>query len=296
MNPFDPSLPQSVALRLQRERERIEGGAFSSALGVGEMLLARQSGYQVLGQVMGASVYQFGGQREFADWRDFNWRDADAPGWRFELTAYTGALKGACELALARLRAEARALGAHGVVGVRARISKPQQLQGDQIEVRLVGSAVRGGPLGEGEGDAPFTSNLSGEETWKLERLGYAPRAFVLESCALLQALSGETRAFIMGLPSPGEANYEMREYTEAVYVARESAMERLESAALQFGATGIMGVQIELEAHLKVDPRLPGVNSDTPHQILALVAQGTAVAPLGGEQIPPVSSVLDLL
>ncbi len=277
-------LPASVAQRLQAERERIENGAFSGALGVPALLLARQSGYRVLGPVMGASVYQFGGQREFAGWRDVNWRDADAPGWRFELTAYTGALRGAFESALERLRNEARELGADGVIGVSVRFNRPRQLQGDQIEFTIVGTAVkRTAVTGESsEIEAPFTSNLSAEETWKLERTGYAPCAFLLESCALLQGLSGATRAFIMGSTGPGNLNYEFAEYTEAIYVARETVMERLETCALEAGATGILNVQIELEKHLKVDPKLPGVNNDTPHQIFALIAQGTAVRPLG--------------
>ena len=305
MNPSgvpQSGLPQSVVERLERERERIEGGAFSSALGVPEMLLARQSGYQVLGQVMGATVYQFGGQREFANWRDYNWRDADAPGWRFELTAYSHALSGAYTLALQRLQAEASALGAQGIVGVKARFTKPQRLEGDQIEFTLTGTAVRGGPAATGPersqvpSETPFTSNLSGEETWKLERVGLVPCAFVLANCALLQTLSGATRAFIMGAPSPGGINYEFAEYTQAVYVARETAMERLENAACGCGATGILGVQIELEDHLKVDPQLPGANTDTPHQILSLIAQGTAVRAAGQERANRIVTVRDLL
>lgn len=277
-------LPSSVVQRLQAERERIQNGAFSSSLEVPAMLLASQSGYRVLGPVMGVSVYQFGGQREFANWRDVNWRDADAPGWRFELTAYTGALRGAFESALERLRAQARELGADGVIGVSVKFNRPRQLQGDQIEFTIVGTAVkRAVVVGDaGEIVTPFTSNLSAEETWKLERTGYAPCAFLLESCALLQGLSGATRAFTMGSTGPGNLNYEFADYTEAIYVARETVMERLETCALAAGATGILNVQIEVEKHLKVDPKLPGVNSDTPHQIFALIAQGTAVRPQG--------------
>lgn len=298
MNSSAPNLlPPSVVQRLQAERARIEKGAFSSALGVGEMLLARQSGYRVLGQVMGASVYQFGGQRQFANWRDFNWRDADAPAWRFELSAYSDAVRGAFEVALQRLCAEATGLRADGVIGVRVQLKKPQQLQGDQIECAIVGTAVmRPDSRGKArETGAPFTSNLSGAETWMLERVGYAPCALVFECCALLQALSGETRAFIMSLHSPGEANYEFREYTDAIYSARETVMQRLKTGAHSAGASGILNVQIELEEHLEVDPKLPGVNSDTPHQIFALIAQGTAVKPLGAPQINRVTSVTPL-
>ena len=247
-------LPPSVVQRLQAERARIETGAFSSALSVSEMLLARESGYRVLGQVMGAAVYQYDGQFEFANWRNVNWRNADAPGWRFELTAYTGALhgratrarytgalRGARELALQRLSAEARALGASGIIGVRWHFTKPQRLEGDQIEFCVVGTAVcpQFAP-GAASGKEPFTSTLSGEATWKLERAGYAPCAFVIESCALLQALSGATRASILAATSPGELNYELGDYTEAIYVARETAMERLETLAIKCGATGI--------------------------------------------------------
>lgn len=290
-------LPPSVVQRLQAERERIERGAFSSALNVSETLLARESGYRVLGQVMGASVWQISGGRVRANWRNVNWRDADSPGWRFELTAYTDAMRNVFESALQRLRAEAMVLGADGVIGMRVRSQKPSQLQDERIEFTVIGTAVKRTAMFDisPAGDALFTSNLSGEETWKLERSGYAPCALLFECCALLQTLSGATRAFIMNLSSSGTANYEYQEYTEAIYVARATAMQRLETRAQGVKATGILNVQIELEEHLKVDPKLPGVNPDTPHQVFALIAQGTAICALPYRTANSIETVVSL-
>ena len=195
-------LPQSVVERLQSERARIEAGAFSSALNVGEMLLARGSGYRVLGQVMGASVWKFGGQRA-----QMNWSGGNRPsrGLRAELKVFSQNIDGARHLAVTRLREEARLLGAQGVIGVRLYAGKtetaglkPQsfKLQDSPLcyewKVILTGTAVSGSNF-NGE-KMPFTSHLSGEETWKLERAGYAPCAIVMGNCVLLQILSNFMR------------------------------------------------------------------------------------------------------
>ena len=39
--------------------------------------------------------------------------------------------------------------------------------------------------------------------------------------------------------------NVELVNYTEAMYAARESAMERMQSAAIHRGATGVVAVQV---------------------------------------------------
>ena len=209
-------LPQSVVERLQAERARIENGAFSSALSVPEMLLARASGYRVLGQVMGASVYQFGGQWTRSNWRN-NWEARLTQGQSYELTAITVALTAAREAALSRLRAEAQLLKADGVVGVQLRLQTPVGAGENQLEVLAIGTAVaRQTAVASGattQGAAPvaapfrlprlgevaakksapaelFTSNLSGEETWKLESVGYAPCGLIMGNCALVQDAS----------------------------------------------------------------------------------------------------------
>ena len=315
---MNSTLPQSVIERLQAERERIESGAFSSALGVGEMLLARQSGYRVLGQVMGASVYQFGGQWTNPNWRN-NWQARLTQGVSYELTAITAALVSARVLALQRLREEARLLGAQGVVGVRLRLQEPVGAGKNHLEMLAIGTAVarqsdatepansRAAPATstfnlpriadvaakQTVEVAPFLSNLSGEETWKLESAGYAPCGLIMGNCAIRHSLSvathykielAQSARFGAALPPQyvrrssltpqqqssisrweqevsalkwqiyGEwkrdprGNFEVPEYTGAVYQAREAALARLEAEARACGAQGIVGVQIDVD------------------------------------------------
>ena len=308
------ALPQSVVQRLQAERARIENGAFTSSLGVGEMLLARESGYRVLGQVMGACVYQFGGQWTNANWRNQNWENYLTRGLSSELTALSGALSNARELALARLGAEAQLLGASGVVGVKLRLKTPLYLGQNQIEFSAIGTAVTEGTNknfvtgGQTRAAPPFLSNLSGEETWKLERAGWAPCGFVMGNCALLQALSLQTRRnwpwFGIGRFGLSNGNFEVEEYTRAVYQARQLALSRLERAAARCGARGIVGTQIEMDEKGELlgkkrvagiyaqmqsgqtPPRGAAVNSplkEAAPQLFSFVAYGTAIRPRAG-------------
>ncbi len=342
---MNSALPQSVVERLQLERARIESGAFSSALGVGEMLLARASGYRVLGQVMGASVYQFGGQWTRSNWRN-NWQTRLTEGSSYELTAITAALTSARELALGRLRAEAQLLGARGVVGVQLRLQRPVGAGKDQnqLEVLAIGTAVTRETVAAPKDAAPvaasfnlprfadatpkkstsaepFTSNLSGEETWKLESVGYVPCGLIMGNCAIVQDISGathykielsKTTRFGAALPPQfvrpssltqqqssiyqGErecyllkkqihdewklrpsGNFEVPEYTRAVYDARESAIARMEAQARQCGANGIVGVQIDVDKNPFLQRHYEA--SHAPHEAtFAFMATGTAI------------------
>ena len=238
---MNANLPQSVVERLRLERERIENGAFSSSLDVPEMLLARQSGYQVLGQVMGACVYQIGWQWSNANWRQNTIQARQTTGISYEMTTVSAALMNARGLAISRLRAEAQLLGADGVTGVQLRLSRPEYGGQNQVEFLAIGTAVKSSHAGrQRRGQTPFTSNLSGEETWQLERAGYAPCDFVMGNCVMLQTLAtNTTNRMTFTVLSGQSGNFEVAEYTGAIYEARELAVKRLELAAKQSGAQG---------------------------------------------------------
>ena len=71
--------------------------------------------------------------------------------------------------------------------------------------------------------------------------------------------------------------NVEMTYYTQAVYDARELAMERMQAEAMSLNAQGIVGAQINENSH--------GWGS----HIIEFFAVGTAVIPTTAEhQIPP--------
>ena len=78
--------------------------------------------------------------------------------------------------------------------------------------------------------------------------------------------------------------NVEMPNFTQALYEARELAMERMQKEAEDLQAQGIVGVQLQEKSH--------GWGS----HIIEFFAVGTAVIPSEeGHAIPPPSPVLSL-
>ncbi|MCA1598644.1 MAG: heavy metal-binding domain-containing protein, partial [Chloroflexi bacterium] len=109
----------------------------------------------------------------------------------------------------------------------------------------------------------PFTSDLSGQDFYVLLSMGYIPRGLVMGSCVYHVAHQGLRQSFkTMG------NNIEMSNYTQALYDARELAMERMQMEAEEAQAEGIVGVQIKEQSH--------GWGS----HVIEYFAVGTAVIP----------------
>jgi uncharacterized protein YbjQ (UPF0145 family) len=98
------------------------------------------------------------------------------------------------------------------------------------------GAAFRGA---EGR---PFTSDLSGQDFWTLLNAGYRPLGFVMGNC-VYQVGQGP------GAKQPVQ-NMELTGPTQALYDARELAMERMQVEAEALGAGGIVGVTIDENNH----------------------------------------------
>ena len=294
---MNANLPQSVIERLRLERERIENGAFSSSLDVPAMLLARASGYQVLGQVMGACVYQIGWQWSNPNWRSNTLDARQRTGVSFEMTTVSSALMNARELAISRLRAEAQLLGADGVVGVQLQLRRPEYAGQNQIEFTAIGTAVRSSHVQRQKREqTPFTSNLSGEELWQLERAGYAPCDLVMGNCVMLQTLAtNTTNRMSFTVLSGARGNFEVTEYTGAIYDAREIALSRLELAAQQSGAQGVVGVQVEVEEVKYLMQQQQQSNDHIEQEIFGFTAIGTAIKPNGARQNLDLQIAIDL-
>ena len=70
--------------------------------------------------------------------------------------------------------------------------------------------------------------------------------------------------------------NVEMPNFTQALYDARELAMERMQAEAKQLQAEGIVGVQLHERSH--------GWGS----HVIEFFAVGTAITPVAGEHTLP--------
>jgi len=232
-------VPQDAMRRLAELKPGQPGSIFTSDLSVNEFLLVREAGFRPLGLVLGSSIYHVGLQ--IGRW-----------GRNQELDVLSQAMYHARELAMTRMEAEADALSADGIVGVRLDVEM-KEFGADIAEFIAIGTAVQAedGAGGGGVKDwrnnknLPFTSDLSGQDFWTLIRAGYAPLGMVMGSCVYHiahQKLGGK-------LGNIGR-NVELEQFTQALYDARELAMSRMQAEAEALHAEGIVGVQLRQHSH----------------------------------------------
>jgi uncharacterized protein YbjQ (UPF0145 family) len=219
-------LPQHARERLEQMRKH---QFFTSDLSVNEFLLVKEVGFHPLGLVMGSSIYHIALQSF----------EQAGPG---ELTPLTQALYQARELAMERMEAEADALGADGIVAVRLTFNV-HAWGTNIIEFVAIGTAVKheGAPgTFRTVDNKPFTSDLSGQDFWTLLNAGYRPLGFVMGNCV-----------YYVGPPPAAQAqNGELAHATQALYDARELAMERMQFEAEALKAEGIVGVLVDETNH----------------------------------------------
>ena len=196
-----------------------------------------------------------------------------------EVQTLTQAMYAARELAMSRMEEEAAVLGADGVVGVRLDVGFYEWGRGT-AEFLALGTAVSAEDGGNWKTPAgkPFTSDLSGQDFWTLLQAGHAPLGLVMGTCVYHVAHQGMFQA--MG--NVGQ-NKEMPNFTQALYEARELAMERMQDEAKKVGAEGIVGVQIQEKSHIW--------GSHT----IEFFAMGTAVRKLPDREIATPRMVLSL-
>src|SRR5215831_18189037 len=194
-------LPAHAQERLKGLRSSAHStGVFTSDFSVNEFLLVRKAGFEPIGLCVGSCVYHVGIQ--YGSWSKNQ-----------ELEVLSKAMYHARELAMSRMRAEAAAMGADGIVGV------------EHGEGREGFRSHDGGP---------FTSDLSGQDFWSLLHSGYRPVEMVMGTCVYHVAHRGVLSAF----RSVGQ-NVELENFTAAMYEAREIAIERMQHEAAAAKAEG---------------------------------------------------------
>jgi uncharacterized protein YbjQ (UPF0145 family) len=258
---YDPKSTAGLTMhgRERLERMRQESGFFTSDLSVNEFLLVKQAGFDPRGLVVGSSIYHIGYQRS-------NWNQNQ------EMEVLTQATYQARELAMTRMEEEADQLGADGIIGVRLDVTRYEW--GENLaEFIAIGTAVkhREGVEHRAPNGRPFTSDLSGQDFWTLLSAGYRPLGMVMGNCVYHVAHQSLGSFF----KQIGQ-NQEMTNFTQALYDARELAMERMQAEAEEVQAEGIVGVQIQEKSH--------GWGSN----VIEFFAVGTAVTPTKADHIIP--------
>ncbi len=220
---MDLSLPEAADTRLRED-------LFTSDLSVDELVCLEELPVDPLGLVLGSSIYHVG------------WQLA-GPRQSRELDVLSRAMYDARALAIGRMEAEAKALGADGIVGVHFTINR-YKWGPELLEFLVVGTGVRARDPSIGlkpSHGRPFSSDLSGQDLWKLVRSGYRPVHLVMGNCVYHVGW----RSPFQWLRSVGR-NVEMTNYTQATYEARELAMSRMEVEARDAGGEGIVEVKLE--------------------------------------------------
>ncbi len=228
-------IPDSGRDRIARMKQEVARGFFTSDLSVNEFLLVKQAGFEPLGLVLGSSIYHIGFQQAM-------WNQSQ------EMAVLTQAMYHARELAMTRMEEEADQLGADGVVGVRLDIGR-YDWGADLAEFIAVGTAVKHAVRGlhRAPNGRPFTSDLSGQDFATLLRAGYRPTGLVMGNCVYHVARQG----MMASLRQIGR-NVEMPNFTQALYEARELAMERMQKEA-----DGLESEGHRRRPHRRAQPRL---------------------------------------
>jgi uncharacterized protein YbjQ (UPF0145 family) len=202
----------------------------TSDLSVDEGLLLHAGGWEPLDLVCGVAVVSV----PVGVW---NWGSGGS------ISLASDAHNAAVDQAAHLLRGECAKVHGHGVVGVRVEVS----VRTHHIDVELVGTAVR--PMsGKAKGDhanaaapaTPFVSDLSARDFTLLQRAGWMPVGLAFGASFVYAPRRSAGTAM-----KQTRQNVELTNYTEAMYSARESAMEKMQRSALEVGGQGVVQVKV---------------------------------------------------
>ena len=151
-----------------------------------------------------------------------------------EIEASSAAHHLAMRGATARIAQECGRAKGHGVVGVRVSV----EVSPHHVEVDLVGTAVR--RIGATMPGAPFVSDLGARDFALLSQAGWRPLGLAYGASFVY----APRRSAGTALRQTAQ-NVELVNVTQAMYAAREAAMERMQRAALDLEGTGVVAVTV---------------------------------------------------
>jgi uncharacterized protein YbjQ (UPF0145 family) len=240
-------IPLSAERRLDELRERGGVGSFTSDLSINGFALCRQLGLTPLSQVMGSSIYQMGYQGAWA--QPGGWGPLGVGGtFMIELDTLSQALNEVRTRALDRLAEEALRIDADAVVGVETRAGESELGSGAgggqlALEHMVLGTAVR---RADSRREMPVLTELSVADYALLLRAGIEPAGIVAWSAVFFAGYSFGAGIGLMGTGvGASTQNFELSEFTQAFYSARESVMTQIARQADSLGAAGVVGVRI---------------------------------------------------
>jgi uncharacterized protein YbjQ (UPF0145 family) len=265
-------------------------GTWGSALTTDEFAAIKSTGFEPVGQVLGAAVYNIGYTGGYAcpalaagyGMGGFGLgRYASYVGPMGTVTAVSGdgslgsyapmvqTMYQARRAAIGRMTAECEALGGHGVVGVRLTIGS---FPAGGLEFKAIGTAVRA--PGGVQLKQPFTSDLSGQDFAKLILAGWVPAGLVLG----ISIGARHDDWVTVNQTRWGAGNTEVQGYTDLINSTRHDARSQLERDVLRHGADGVVLQRMDI----KVGEHECAMQEGRRDHVVEATIVGTAIAHFG--------------
>ena len=198
------------------------GGSRTSDLSIDEEFALHSIGWEPIQLVCGVSLYSV----PMGVW---NWGQGEIT---YASTAYAQAFAAAT----GRIHRECTKVGGSGVVGVHVDATVHRH----HVDVALVGTAVRKIGSKGLSADQIFVSDLSGRDFALLHAAGWEPLGLAVGASFVY----APRRSAGVAIKQKSQ-NVELTNFTEAMYSARESAMERMQHAAMGMDGTGVVEVKV---------------------------------------------------
>jgi uncharacterized protein YbjQ (UPF0145 family) len=266
-------------------------GTWGSALTADEFTAIKSTGFEPVGQVLGAAVYNIGftggygcpaygggyGLGRIGMLGTTPYSTVTATSGSGSLNSYAPLVRTMYEArrqAIGRMTRECEELGGHGVVGVKLTIGS---FPAGGLEFKAIGTAVRA--PGGVRLRQPFTSDLSGQDFAKLILAGWVPAGLVLGISVGARhddwATVSQTRW--------GAGNTEVHGYTDLVNSTRHDARHQLERDVARHGADGVVLQRMEMRVG---EHECPVQEGRRDHVVEATII-GTAIAHFGKRRVP---------
>jgi uncharacterized protein YbjQ (UPF0145 family) len=294
-DPGRAGLPPVAEARMTEIRR---SGTWGSALSADEFTAIRSVGFEPVGQVLGAAVYNIGYTGGYGcpgAWAGYGstfgpYRSVTQVSGRGGAASFgpmVQALYDARHMAINRMTAECAELGGHGVVGVALSIGR---FPAGGLEFKAIGTAVRapGGPRLA----TPFTSDLSGQDFAKLITRGWVPAGLALG----ISVAARHDDWLTVGQSRWSAGNAEVTGYTELVNDSRHDARVQLERDVRRLGAEGVVIADMDM----RVSERECPVQEGRRDHIVEVTIIGTSIARFsapagGGRRHEPSLAILSL-
>jgi uncharacterized protein YbjQ (UPF0145 family) len=268
-------LPPAAEARLAEIRG---SGTWGSALTSDEFAAIRSVGFEAVGQVLGAAVYNvgytggYGCPGAWGGSYGYSWASVRVPQTQVSSGGGYGSfgplvqtMYQARRTAIGRMVEECTELGGHGVVGVRLTIGP---FPSGGLEFKAIGTAVRAPgakPLRH-----PFTSDLSGQDFAKLVMRGWMPAGLVLG----ISIAARHDDWLTVGQTRWGSGNAEVNGYTELVNDARHDARQQLGADVKRLGAEGVVVADMDMHVRERECPAQEGRRD----HVVEAINVGTAI------------------